>query len=326
MALLPDQSVRELARRVRDTLAKPSPYEGPALDIGGLTPVFVGATGRSGTTLMMQLLGSSSQIAFDRIYAFEHGYLSYLWLWANLPEHGMKEGPDWRRAALDQQGWLEKHGKVGGIPWGERPSLESGIDLPFALDVIAAVWPIFSRRAAASHATEVGGVPTHYAETGPPWLIDELRRVFEALRAVYLIRDPRDQWLSMMSFFDKTGKRSFGYKPRYTPSDFAQHIADQQKETFALVGDVVEDATTLVVRYEQLVEDLDAEADRLSRWLGVDLDPEVVRDNAPTMAKHRTSTDGGSVGRWRREMDGEFLEIFHATMADELATLDYPLE
>lgn len=326
MALGQDQSVRELARRVRDTFVRPRPYEGPALDIGGLVPVFVGTTGRSGTTLMMQLLGSSPSVAFDRIYAFEHGYLSYLWLWANLPEHGMKEGPDWRRAALDQEGWLDKHGKCGGVPWGDPLALEGNGTMPFAYDVMAAIWPIFSRRAAAYHAAEVGGVATHYAETGPPWLIDELRRVFAPLKAIYFIRDPRDQWLSMMNFVEKTGKRSFGFKPDDTPTDFAQRIAEQQKAIFATVADVVEDDDTAVVCYERLVDDLDREAGRLSAWLGVELDPEVVRSNESAMKKHRTSKDGRSVGRWRTEMEPQYLDIFHSTMADELATLGYPLE
>lgn len=326
MALGQDQSVRELARRVRDTFVRPRPYEGPALDIGGLVPVFVGTTGRSGTTLMMQLLGSSPSVAFDRIYAFEHGYLSYLWLWANLPEHGMKNGPDWRRAALDQAGWLDKHGKIGGIPWGDPLALDGDPTVPFAFDVIAAVWPVFSRRAAAYHATEVGGVATHYAETGPPWLIDELQRVFETLKAAYFVRDPRDQWLSMMSFVEKTGQRSFGYKPEDTPTDFARRIAEQQKEIFATVADVVENDATIVVRYERLVEDLEGEAERLSGWLGVELDPQVVRDNERAMRKHRTSKDGSSVGRWRTEMDADFLAIFHSTMGEEIAALGYPLE
>ena len=40
--------------------------------------------GRSGSTLLMQLLGTSPQIAFDRVYPSEVRYLTYLLRWAKM--------------------------------------------------------------------------------------------------------------------------------------------------------------------------------------------------------------------------------------------------
>src|SRR5438045_1003360 len=43
-----------------------------------LTPILVAGSGRSGTTMLMALLGTDPRVAFDRVYPFENRYLTYL--------------------------------------------------------------------------------------------------------------------------------------------------------------------------------------------------------------------------------------------------------
>ena len=57
-----------------------------------LVPVLVDGTGRDGTTLAMQLLGTAAEIAFDRTYPYEQRYFSYLLQWSRLP---LLELEDW---------------------------------------------------------------------------------------------------------------------------------------------------------------------------------------------------------------------------------------
>lgn len=286
-----------------------------------LIPVVVGATGRSGTTLIMELLGSSNRVAFDRIYAFEHSYLAYLWQWAHLPEDGMVDGPDWRRASIDMEGWLGKHGKSGGVPWPDRPSLEGRGRVPFAHEVLRAVWPVFSRRAAAHHRARTRRRPTHYAETTPPWLVQPLLDVLGG-HGLYLVRDPRDQYLSMLAFIEKTGQLSFGYQPHDTPETFAKRHASRQLDLLRLVAAARDGGSPHVVRYEDLVSDLDGEAARLGARLGVELDPAAVRRQQEIHERHRTST-GSSVGRWRTELDPEIAAIFDDMLGADLVAAGY---
>ena len=42
-----------------------------------LTPILVAGSGRSGTTMLMALLGTDPRVAFDRVYPFENRYLTY---------------------------------------------------------------------------------------------------------------------------------------------------------------------------------------------------------------------------------------------------------
>src|SRR5437773_2083190 len=64
-------------------------------NIPSLKPLLVLFSGRSGSTLLMQLLGTSQQIVFDRVYPFEVRYLTYLLRWAQMLEQEYEEQEKW---------------------------------------------------------------------------------------------------------------------------------------------------------------------------------------------------------------------------------------
>ena len=303
-----------LSRRFRDAVVRP--FEPAPSD--DLTPLVVAASGRSGTTTMMQLLGSSLDIVFDRIYAYENAYLSYLVTWSKVPLEGARSKGPWRRAAIDVENYVERHGTVGGMSWEQRPSITTA-DGSFADELLKASWSVFSRRARI-YGRELGGVdaqPVYYAETGPVWVADRAAAVLGG-KTILLVRDPRDQFLSIMAFNAKRGKLSFGVQESDTPETFARRFAERQKVFLARVIATDESFGSTVVTFDDLTRRRAECAARLSDWLGVTLSPEVDVDHSEL---HRTSESDRP--RWQSEMSAEILAIFEESLAQEIDAMGW---
>lgn len=281
----------------------------------------IAATGRSGTTTMMQLLGSSPQIVFDRVYAYENAYLSYLLALARLPTEGVRSSEGWRRAAVDVETFIERNGVMGGFPWSPQPSITTA-GPGFTHEMLSASWEVFVRRALA-YADELGASrskPLYYAETAPLWVTDRIGASLGG-RSIVLVRDPRDQYLSIMAFNAKRGRLSFGVKETDTPETYAARFADRQKPYLerALEVNGSSDGAATVLRFEDLTRDRNAAAAQLTSWLGVELSPDVEIDHH---AEHRTSVESDGP-RWKSEMDAGILAIFRDRLEHEVDALGW---
>ncbi len=306
-------AVRRMLRRLRGSAAE------PVVRSGKLQPLMVAATGRSGTTTMMQLLGSTPSVVFDRVYAYENAYLSYLLALSRVPLEGVRTNDVWRRAAVDVEDFIARQGVVGGFPWAPSPSITSGGD---GLDdeLFAACWDVYARRAQI-YAKELGGPSTeskYYAETAPMWVADRVRRVLGG-RTIVLVRDPRDQFLSILSFNAKRGRLSFGVKADDTPQSYALRFVERQKAYLERAIDPGNPHQCAVVRFEDLTERRERTAARLSDWLGVTLSTHVEVDHRQ---EHRTSSAHES-SRWKTEMTPEVLAIFREHLLEHIDTLGW---
>jgi hypothetical protein len=282
-----------------------------------LHPVLVSGGGRSGTTLLMLLLGTSPQVAFPRVHPYEHRYLTYLLRWAQLLRPG-RAPEGWNQVAL--VGRAEE--TLGPILWPPADLLEDRGD--FWQACFLAAWEVLSDRAAAgAQAGQPGTAATHYAEKTPPWVAGELAGLLP-FTAFMPIRDPRDVFLSIVAFATRRGQPGFGMQAGEAPADFARRFVPHQRRRLAEARRARRDGSAAVVRYEDLVADLPGQAERLSRLLGVHLDPAAVPGPDPSPARHMTSASvADSVGRWRREMDPALLDMFREGLGRELAALDY---
>ena len=286
-----------------------------------LKPIIVAGSGRSGTTTMMQLLGTSTQVVFDRIYAYENAYLSYLLGLAAVPLRGIRKGGPWKRAAIDHETYVAKHGLVGGLPWPERPSLTTAQG-EFEDELFRSMWEVFSRRAGVygqSLDESNGSGPLYYAETAPVWVADRARTLLEG-KTIYLARDPRDQWISIMAFNAKRGRLSFGMQPTDTPETFAAAFALRQKKFLERVLAVTESASDTVITFQDITAKRESTAARLSTWLGVQLSAAVDTDHRPD---HTTATSTEHKPRWPTEMPAHILEIFRDQLQDEIQEMGW---
>ena len=142
-----------------------------------------------------------------------------------------------------------------------------------------------------------------------------LLRTGGLIRATYIFRDPRDAMLSALDY----GSRAL-IKGR--PNAFSNLTSFEEAADFMMTYVLVwerwmRERGILVSRYEDLLQDYDSEAKRLTEFLG--LDPElggvvdVINRYRPQEAKDRQGTHffKGRIGRFR--------EAFSTTQQSELA-------
>ena len=219
---------------------------------------------------------------------------------------------------------MPRHGFVAGFPWKQRPIVEQA-DGALGNELLAAMWGVFSQhaRAYSSSVCEDGSAAVYYAETAPVWVADRAREVLGG-RTIYLVRDPRDQWVSIIAFNEKRGYPSFGYQLDDTPETYAEAFIRRQRAFLRRVAAVREGHGETVVRFDDMVLRRADLAERLSSWLGVQLSDEVDTDHA---SDHKTAPSTTvAVGRWRSDMPAHIVDMFRDGMPEEIEAMGWGWE
>lgn len=278
---------------------------------GALEPLLVLGGGRTGTTLLMQLLGTSPAIAFDRAYPYETRYLTYLARWATMLGAQWDPTSEWSAA----RAFAAPDGVLGPLPHPDAALWNGAAMWPACL---AHAWEEFARRAPAADERA-----RYYAEKVPYWLPDTVRRALPC-RVLVLVRDPRDTFLSISAFDRKRGFTGFSRRPGDDDATFAERFIALSRERFRIADEELRRPGSVVVSYEALAQRLPSEAGRLGAWLGLTLDAAAVESRVPELAHHMTSaTARDSVGRWRRELAPALCARFERELGPELARFGY---
>lgn len=290
---------------------------GPSTVDQSLTPLLLRTFGRTGSTLMMQLLGTSTRVCFERQYPFEHRYLSYVFQLARVASIKYKPNPTWNNMVMF-------HGEsdlVGPLPYEDVKAIDRS---KMSDRMFVSLWKEFSiaMRSAANIDESVEGF---YAEKAPARLCDPSHRLLRA-RSIFLLRDPRDELVSIMSFNKKRGFLSFGWQEDDTEQSYAKRMIHSRKRFMIQFLETVQSPRAITVKYEDLVTNGHHEAQRFSDWLDVELDYDKASSNSSVRSEHMTSSDpAASVGRWRKELGQDTQDIFRREMAEQFEALGYPL-
>jgi tRNA (mo5U34)-methyltransferase len=303
------------------------PLDAPAA--GGLRPIVVTCLGRSGTTLLMSLLGAHPAVVADLARPYETRNLTY---WMHMlkvvGEPGAVTAPDvWfeRFAQLD----LARPSPFG---WSGYPEPDAGADWlrgPYVDNVAA-----FCRASldgfygALAHAQ---GKPraTCFAEKQSPGpLADVVDEVYPERVELMSIRDPRDMLISVIAYLGLGERSVLGHRA----SDGEQSVARgliaelrQLVERRGRLGDRVH-----VVRYEDLVRSTPRTLAAAFAYAGLTTSDDVVAEIAAARLAERpmwseqstAASPDATLERWRdddrlrRHWDGELEEI--------IAELGYP--
>ncbi|MGD9792186.1 MAG: sulfotransferase [Acidimicrobiia bacterium] len=264
-----------------------------------------------GSTLLMQLLASSPQVALDRRYPIgEYRYLSYC---VRVARHITTPfDPD-------------THSGVGETFFGANPIVG-----PLPFDPEALDRDVLQRRATAhlweamSEAmTERSPGVTLYAEK----IAVRLSEVVEAaipVRVVDCVRDPRDVLASIRSFTNRIGPVLFGRRRGEPEHEYLERFIDSAARGLDLIADVPVGVEQQIVRYEDFAVDLESTATRIGEWLGVTLDADIVHARRSQMAEHIT-TDSvqDSIGRWRTDLAPREAAAIWKALGDRLTALGY---
>lgn len=282
-----------------------------------LQPIMVRTFGRTGSTLLMQILGSSDSVCFERIYPFEHRYLTYVYNMSRIASAKAVNDENWNNDIMFQG----KTGTIGSLPYGLIRALDTD---SLRHQTFVALWQAFSDNLRQQNGIAPG--PAYYAEKAPDPVAEYSITHLDA-RSIHLLRDPRDEMISIKSFNFKRGFNSFGWQDWDTDTTFATRLCKNRQKFMQLMMTSETTDHAIHVRYEDLILNGKREVARLSDWLGVSMNIKSAMKNKDIKNRHMTAKDPAStVARWKTEMDESVQAIFAENLGRELTSLGYELQ
>lgn len=280
-----------------------------------VTPIVVATmTGRSGSTWMMELLGTSDVVVMEADYPHESLYLAYL---LHLSRH------------VDQPASpaFSVEDMVRGDPYrfGPPPFGGSAVDrADLGPRVTCHLWMAFAESLEASAARRGSPRPRYWAEKFVVGA-QRLATAGVAVRMIRLLRDPRDVVTSVLAFDAKRGFYGFGRKPGQSEEEYVRWLVGRMAARLDEMSAAVPGIEAVTVRYEDMVSNIDSVAALLGEWLGITLDPASLLPDAPP--DHATSPSAKeSVGRWLGSLEPRYVSIVNRALAPMLARYGYELE
>jgi hypothetical protein len=294
-----------------------------------LQPLSVTGLGRSGTTLLMQMLAEHPEISVHRVFPFETRLGAY---WMHVLT--VLSGPANHFESSHPDRFQHDRLFVGTNPYAPL-HLTSGPALRawFGADAPEELAAFCQRNVDAAYlrlARDQGQGPCRFfaEKNDPTYAARLLAQLYHGAKEIVLVRDFRDMICSMLAFDGKRRTRAF-----------QGDDADVEAFIFRIVDDVRRLAaiwherrdTALLLRYEDLVTEPHASLRRVADYAGIDASPAVIdrmveasrRDDESTRA-HRTTDDGPrSIGRYRYDMNEDMRELCLEIGADLLTGLGY---
>ena len=280
-----------------------------------VTPLLVRTFGRTGSTLLMQLLGTSPSVLFEQQYPYEHRYLTYAYQMSRIAGLPYQASDDWDNNVLFQG----QSNSISVLPYARTDLIDRQ---RLSTRMFRDLWRSFSAELRAS--ANAGVIDRcYYAEKSPHKVADLATELLDA-RTIYLLRDPRDELVSIRSFNQKRGFHAFGWQEDDTDLSYARKMCRNRRVFMQDILTSESGTSRFHVRYEDLINNGRQEAARLSDWLGVTLDYTRAAKNRKVLELHATSRNpAASVQRWRRELSAEVQALFSEELGNELINLGY---
>ena len=280
-----------------------------------LTPVMIRTFGRTGSTLLMQILGTSDRMCYERTYPFEQRYLTYVHNMARMISLKQKSDAVWNNDTM----FMGKCSRVGPLPY---PTVQALDKKTLSINCFKALWQEFS-----DSMRKQQGIPQEgkafYAEKVPSYVANTANDHLEAMN-IFLLRDPRDEMVSIKRFNEKRGFKSFGWQENDSDLTYATRMCKTHHAFLKNLVSFKTDPRRTYVRYEDLIRKGEEEVSRLSEWLGSEMSLKEASGNKSVHKKHMTSTSAdSSVERWTSELSDDVLGVFSRELGSELDSLGY---
>lgn len=267
--------------------------------------------------MMMELLASNPNIVFDKVYPFEVRFLAYFVKMAQKVE-GLNDPQNWNPESLFNSNFKS----FGKFPYGKSELIELE---EFKSDFFRSSWSSFSEKVLKNKPEVDFDKPVYYAEKTPFFVPDYLNKKM-ACKNLILLRDPRDEFLSIKAFNLKRGFLAFGWQKEDTDETFANKFCNQRKGFLSFFSRVQNDKQRFKIKYEDFVEAPNQNADNISDWLNLKLDTLSVLKGQEDFKHHMTSNNiENTIYKWKNEMSPELQNIFKDKIGEELLANGYDL-
>jgi hypothetical protein len=293
-------------------------------------PLMVTSLPRTGTTWAMRLLGEHPAVLMQRRHPYEmqsgRYWMHVLKILSEPANHLESSQPNSFAGDLHRIGHnpFFAQGLLTGASdlerWFSRDYLERLAT--FCLQMTEAYYDRVSevqREADATYFVEKHGVD-HIQ-----WIMWEL---YSQTREVFLVRDPKDMFASMVAFNEKRGHAAFGRQRVQTDEEWLERVRVNIGR-FEAAWKARSDRAHLV-RYEDLVADPGRELASIFDYLGVDASAATVQGvmrgagkNSRELRGHRTTASPeASIGSWRR-LDPRWWSSVDEVFTGSLTDLGY---
>jgi len=262
---------------------------------------------------MMSLLGTSPNVLYERRFPYEERYLTYLVRLIGLLKQPPQNSKEWNHDAVLKNNL----NFVGPMPYANPGSFDK---CNLADQLLLAAWDVLSQELMNNQSKRLDlGKPVYFAEKTPTNVPDILASIMTT-KNIYLLRDPRDEFLSIRSFNHKRGFKGFGWLEDESEISFVNRFCKHRKHFLGQFLKLKEGEDSIKILYETLVSDPISQQKRLSSWLDLKLDHEKVERRD----QHATSSSAQvSVEKWKKELSEELLTVFISSIGTELSALDY---
>ena len=294
-----------------------------------LRPLLLTSLGRTGTTLLMGLLSAHPAIVADRNYPYEvfpaRYWLHMLRVLSEPADHTDSSHPgDFSQDLLE----------IGFNPFHTSPVTNE----PALADLLGHRYverlARFCRESIDDFYTALATLQgkasaEFFVEKFQPDHVPRIARdLYPDTKEVFLVRDFRDLFCSVLAFNEKRGTLDFGRERFETDEEYvgwvrlgAERLVNAWKSR---------EASSHLVRYEDLATKPAETIAGLLEYLGLDRSPEAVEGMVqsafahPDTDGHRTTlTVEDSVGRWRRDLPSSLRPVVDEALNGPLSELGY---
>lgn len=296
-----------------------------------LQPLMLTTMGRAGTTWTMRLLSEHPQIVVHRWHPYELRTARYWWHMLKT----LSEPRDPYHSAQADRFQTDKL-RVGYNPFYPEPiAVTPGLGEWMGRDYVEdlarfcqrSAEQAYLRIAAGQGQSDVVYMAEKHRADNLPWLVWEL---YPKAKEIFLVRDFRDVFSSMLAYNKKFGRRAFGPDHLETDEEFARFLRNSTIRNLSRSWPKRQDRAHLI-RYEDLITNPREILRGIFAYLELDasdalIDGVLERASAenPEMKQHLTSKDvTTSLGRWRSSLTPELQVVANDAFGDVLQQFGY---
>jgi hypothetical protein len=307
----------QVLRNGSTILPRPRSHDGEG-DGGGMIPILLTSTGRTGTTLLMSEFARHPDLVVGDQFPYEIKQIAY----HSAAFRALVADADWERSTKPETMLASEMTRiVGSNPYKMTGLFGLGGGKSVLREFYHSAVPsgyatLFRRFIVEFYAT----LASAQGKRSAPYFceksdLDEAavlgaRLFFDVVKDIVIVRDPRDLLCSAIAFW------------KLRPETALTMLTSTVSRLARIARDAGPD--TVVIRYEDLVREPVATRQTLSRFLDLDLlsQPEAAGETIPD--SHRTSRDpAASIGRWQSDLTPQQAEACEIAFGSYMREFNY---